>query len=154
MQSAHAISRVEPLRTGSFRLDGGGMFGLIPKTMWSQWTEADALNRIALAARSLLVESRDGLVLVEAGYGDKWTDRERAMYDLERRTAVDALAELVGAAKLAVEVAKKYASFADAEKALQVRLMEWALEPTHDLPTKPRARGPFSSSPCAVLTYQ
>lgn len=75
MQSPHAISRVEPLRTGSFRLDGGGMFGLIPKTMWSQWTEADALNRIALAARSLLVESRDGLVLVEAGYGDKWTDR-------------------------------------------------------------------------------
>ena len=94
MQSASAVSRVEPLRTGSFRLDGGGMFGLIPKTMWSQWTEADALNRIALAARSLLVESRDGLVLVEAGYGDKWTDRERAMYDLERRTAVDALAEL------------------------------------------------------------
>lgn len=94
MQSASAVSRVEPLRTGSFRLDGGGMFGLIPKTMWSQWVEADALNRIALAARALLVESRDGLVLVEAGYGDKWTDRERAMYDLERRTAVDALAEL------------------------------------------------------------
>jgi len=70
------------------------MFGLIPKTMWSQWTEADAHNRIALATRSLLVESRDGLVLIEAGYGDKWSDRERAMYELERRTAVDALAEL------------------------------------------------------------
>jgi len=71
------------------------MFGLIPKTMWSGWIEADAYNRIALATRSLLVESaRDGLVLVEAGCGDKWTDRERAMYDLERRTAVDALAEL------------------------------------------------------------
>jgi len=88
------ITRVEPLRTGAFRLDGGGMFGLIPKTMWSQWTEADAHNRIALATRSLLVESRDGLVLVEAGYGDKWSDRERAMYDLERRTAADALGEL------------------------------------------------------------
>ena len=63
--------------------------------MWSGWIEADAYNRIALATRSLLVESaRDGLVLVEAGGGDKWTDRERAMYDLERRTAVDALAEL------------------------------------------------------------
>jgi len=93
--TACPISRVEPLRTGSFRLDGGGMFGLIPKTMWSGWIEADAYNRIALSTRSLLVESaRDGLVLVEAGCGDKWTDRERAMYDLERRTAVDALAEL------------------------------------------------------------
>jgi len=90
---ASSVLRIEPLRTGSFRLDGGGMFGLIPKAMWSQWTEPDAQNRIDLATRSLLVESRDGLVLIEAGYGDKWTDRERAMYELERRTVVDALAE-------------------------------------------------------------
>ncbi len=91
--SASTVVRIEPLRTGSFRLDGGGMFGLIPKAMWSQWTTPDAQNRIELATRSLLVESRDGLVLIEAGYGDKWTDRERAMYELERRTVVDALAE-------------------------------------------------------------
>jgi glyoxylase-like metal-dependent hydrolase (beta-lactamase superfamily II) len=91
--NASSVLRIEPLRTGSFRLDGGGMFGLIPKAMWSQWTEPDAQNRIDLATRSLLVESRDGLVLIEAGYGDKWTDRERAMYELERRTVVDALAE-------------------------------------------------------------
>lgn len=90
----HPILRVEPLRTGAFRLDGGGMFGLIPKTIWSKWIEADAHNRIPLATRSLLVESRDGLVLVEAGYGDKWNERERAMYGLEERTAIDALAEL------------------------------------------------------------
>ena len=71
------------------------MFGLIPKTMWSQWIAPDAENRIGLATRSLLVESsRDGLVLVEAGCGDKWSDRERAMYALERRTAVDALTEV------------------------------------------------------------
>jgi glyoxylase-like metal-dependent hydrolase (beta-lactamase superfamily II) len=69
------------------------MFGLVPKTMWSKWTEADADNRIALATRSLLVESRDGLVLIEAGYGDKWSTRERELYELEQRTAVDALAE-------------------------------------------------------------
>jgi glyoxylase-like metal-dependent hydrolase (beta-lactamase superfamily II) len=90
-----APHRITPLRTGAFRLDGGGMFGLIPKSMWSQWTTPDADNRIALATRSLLVETaRDGLVLVEAGCGDKWTDKERAMYALERRTAVDALREV------------------------------------------------------------
>ena len=82
------------LETGAFRLDGGGMFGLIPKSMWSKWTEADADNRIALATRSLLVETRDGLVLVEAGCGDKWTPKERATYALATRTAVDALAEI------------------------------------------------------------
>jgi glyoxylase-like metal-dependent hydrolase (beta-lactamase superfamily II) len=90
-----APHRITPLLTGAFRLDGGGMFGLIPKSMWSQWTTPDADNRIALATRSLLVETaRDGLVLVEAGCGDKWTDKERAMYALERRTAVDALREV------------------------------------------------------------
>lgn len=87
-------SRIHFLTTGAFRLDGGGMFGLIPKTMWSRWAEADADNRIALATRSLLVETRDGLVLIEAGYGDKWNDKERAMYALAPRTAVDALAEI------------------------------------------------------------
>ena len=89
-----AVTRIIPLRTGSFRLDGGGMFGLIPKTMWSQWMQPDALNRVALATRSLLLESRDGLVLVEVGYGDKWDEKSRAMYELESRTVVDALAEL------------------------------------------------------------
>ena len=98
-----ASHRITPLRTGAFRLDGGGMFGLIPKTMWSQWTTPDADNRIALSTRSLLVETaRDGLVLIEAGCGDKWTDKERAMYALERRTAVDALREAgVGPADIA-----------------------------------------------------
>jgi glyoxylase-like metal-dependent hydrolase (beta-lactamase superfamily II) len=86
--------RIRPLATGAFRLDGGGMFGLIPKEMWSRWTTPDAENRIALATRSLLVEHSSGLVLVEAGCGDKWTARERAMYALAPRTAVDALAEL------------------------------------------------------------
>jgi glyoxylase-like metal-dependent hydrolase (beta-lactamase superfamily II) len=87
-------ARLRFLATGAFRLDGGGMFGLIPKTMWSKWTECDGDNRIALATRSLLVETRDGLVLVEAGCGDKWSEKERATYALEPRTAVDALGEI------------------------------------------------------------
>ncbi|MFN5497691.1 MAG: hypothetical protein ACK5C3_14090, partial [bacterium] len=59
-----APHRVTPLRTGAFRLDGGGMVGLIPKTMWSQWTSPDADNRIALSTSSDRVETaRDGLVL-------------------------------------------------------------------------------------------
>ncbi len=87
------VSRIVRLRTGSFRLDGGGMFGLVPKTMWSKWLEADASNRILLSTRSLLIHSTNGLVLVEAGYGDKWSVKERAMYEFESRTVVCALKE-------------------------------------------------------------
>ena len=88
-----ATSQLIPLHTGTFRLDGGGMFGLIPKPMWSQWTAADANNRVPLATRSLLAHSSHGLVLIEAGYGDKWNAKERAMYELAPRTVVDALRE-------------------------------------------------------------
>ena len=87
------ITRISPLQTGAFRLDGGGMFGLIPKTMWSQWFTPDEQNRIPLTTRSLLVDTSDGLVLVEAGYGDKWNEKERAMYEFAPRTVVDALRE-------------------------------------------------------------
>jgi glyoxylase-like metal-dependent hydrolase (beta-lactamase superfamily II) len=80
------------------------MFGLIPKAMWSKWVPADAENRIPLAMNCVLLE-RDGAhgterVLVEAGAGRKWTDKEVAMYGLERtpagavRCIEDALAEV------------------------------------------------------------
>lgn len=85
--------RVTPLRAGGFRLDGGGMFGLIPKTFWSTWMPADESNRIGLACNCLLLEDGTSRVLVETGYGDKWSAKDRAIYALESRTVVDALAE-------------------------------------------------------------
>lgn len=89
----HHAWRVTPLRAGAFRLDGGGMFGLIPKTIWSTWTAADESNRIALACNCLLLEDGSRRVLVETGFGDKWSEKDRGIYALERRTVVDALAE-------------------------------------------------------------
>jgi glyoxylase-like metal-dependent hydrolase (beta-lactamase superfamily II) len=81
------------LRAGRLHLDGGGMFGVVPKTIWSSMTEVDALNRIPLQTNCLLLEGGDVTVLVETGFGAKWSDKERGFYDLERRTVVDALAE-------------------------------------------------------------
>ena len=80
----------EVLQAGALRLDGGGMFGIIPKAMWSTWAHPDESNRIPLQTNCLLLRSSAGTVLVETGCGDKWTDRERAMYGLEDRTIVDA----------------------------------------------------------------
>ena len=86
--------KVDVLRAGDFRLDGGGMFGLIPKVQWSTWVEADADNRIPLACNALLLRDGARTVLVETGYGDRWSDADRAAWLLSRRTVVDALAEL------------------------------------------------------------
>jgi glyoxylase-like metal-dependent hydrolase (beta-lactamase superfamily II) len=82
------------MRAGAFRLDGGGMFGVVPKTMWSKMVEADANNRIGMQTNCLLLDNGTTKVLVETGYGDKWTDKERGFWDLEKRTVVDALREI------------------------------------------------------------
>jgi glyoxylase-like metal-dependent hydrolase (beta-lactamase superfamily II) len=82
------------LRAGAFRLDGGGMFGLIPRVMWTKLVQPDAENRIPLQTNCLLLESEGRRVLVETGFGGKWTDKERAIWDLERRSVVDALREV------------------------------------------------------------
>ncbi len=76
------------------RLDGGGMFGVVPKTMWEGLSPPDDQNRILLQTNCLLLEQSGTKVLVEAGCGDKWSEKERGIYAIENRTVVDALQEL------------------------------------------------------------
>ena len=82
------------LRAGTMRLDGGGMFGVVPRALWAKLAAPDELNRILLQTNCLLLRREGRHVLVEAGCGDKWADRERALYALEQRTVVDALREI------------------------------------------------------------
>jgi glyoxylase-like metal-dependent hydrolase (beta-lactamase superfamily II) len=89
------------LRAGTLRLDGGGMFGLVPKVMWSKLVTPDEQNRILLQTNCLLLQRDKCNVLIESGCGDKWNDRDRALFAIERRTVVDALAE-VGVAPEAI----------------------------------------------------
>ena len=63
--------RVHALEAGTQRLDGGAMFGVVPKPLWERRIPADERNRIPLALRCLLVETRDELVLIETGLGNK-----------------------------------------------------------------------------------
>lgn len=81
------------LRAGSFRLDGGSMFGVVPKPIWSKLVTPDEQNRIPLQTNCLLLSRDDRLVLIEAGFGDKWSEKERGFYDLERRCVADAVRE-------------------------------------------------------------
>lgn len=72
--------KIRSYNFGGFRLDGGSMFGSVPKSIWSRRIAADADNCIALCTRSLLIEMAERTILVDTGMGDKWSDKERAIY--------------------------------------------------------------------------
>jgi glyoxylase-like metal-dependent hydrolase (beta-lactamase superfamily II) len=75
--------RCHTLEGGLQRLDGGAMFGVVPKPLWERAIQPDARNRIPLAMRCLLVEHPDGLVLVDTAAGDKDAAKFRDIYGLE-----------------------------------------------------------------------
>lgn len=77
--------RVTLLSAGRIRLDGGAMFGVVPKALWARLCPADEENRIDLACHSLLIEwqGSDRRALVEAGTGNKYAEKERAIFALD-----------------------------------------------------------------------
>lgn len=74
---------VHVVSDGTFRLDGGAMFGVVPKVLWQRERPADEQNRIRMATNCLLVETGRDLVLVDTGIGDKHDDKFRAMFGME-----------------------------------------------------------------------
>jgi len=83
-----------PFVSSRFRLDGGSMFGVVPRPLWERKTPPDERNRIALTLNSLLVRSGDRTLLVEAGMGSKFTDRGTDIYALEQVDAASGLERL------------------------------------------------------------
>jgi methylmalonyl-CoA epimerase len=82
------------LYDGPFKLDGGAMFGVVPRMLWEQKAVPDDRHRIQLAMRPLLVEAAWGRMLIDCGAGDKMGPKERDIYALDRTRALDqALAE-------------------------------------------------------------
>jgi glyoxylase-like metal-dependent hydrolase (beta-lactamase superfamily II) len=71
------------LTDGTFRLDGGAMFGIVPKPLWERRTRADARNRIPLGLRPLLVRG-DRTLLIDAGIGDKMDAKSVEIFDIDR----------------------------------------------------------------------
>ena len=75
--------RIHVVSDGGFKLDGGAMFGVVPKPLWSKVTPADAENRIRMATNCLLIEAGDELVLIDTGLGDKHDEKFQAIYVYE-----------------------------------------------------------------------
>ena len=78
-----SVGRVHVLEAGLQRLDGGAMFGVVPRPLWERRIRADERNRIPLAMRCLLVEHPDALVLIDTGAGNKEDEKFREIYGLE-----------------------------------------------------------------------
>ena len=70
---------------GRFKLDGGAMFGVVPKVFREKHHPADDRNRIVLDLRCLLVEHGDRRILVDTGIGDRWDDKKLGVFAIERR---------------------------------------------------------------------
>lgn len=75
--------RLHALEAGLQRLDGGAMFGVVPKPLWERRIPADERNRIPLALRCLLVETPDALVLIDTGIGNKESEKFREIYGVD-----------------------------------------------------------------------
>ena len=74
--------KLYPIETGNFKLDGGAMFGVVPKSIWNKTNPADANNLIDMAARSLLIEDGNRLILIDTGMGNKQSKKFFGYYSL------------------------------------------------------------------------
>lgn len=74
--------KLYPIESGNFKLDGGAMFGVVPKSIWQKTNPADSNNRIDLATRCLLIENGKRLILIDTGMGNKQDDKFFSYYDL------------------------------------------------------------------------
>ncbi|KVV13555.1 MBL fold metallo-hydrolase [Flavobacterium sp. TAB 87] len=82
--------KLYPIEAGNFKLDGGAMFGVVPKTLWSKTNPADSNNLIDIAARCLLIEDGEKLILIDTGMGSKQSDKFFGYYSLWGKHSLDA----------------------------------------------------------------
>lgn len=77
--------RIEIIPDTEFRLDGGAMFGVVPRVIWERVCPPDELNRIRLQMNCLFVETPTEKILIETGIGEKWTEKEVKRYGILRK---------------------------------------------------------------------
>ena len=81
--------KIHVLNTGYFKLDGGAMFGVVPKSLWSRTNPSDQNNMCSWAIRSLLIEDGNRLMLIDTGMGDKQSEKFFSHYYLHGTDSLD-----------------------------------------------------------------
>jgi glyoxylase-like metal-dependent hydrolase (beta-lactamase superfamily II) len=89
-KNSHQLGEFElyPVSDGYFWLDGGSMFGVVPKVLWNKLAPADRKNRVRLALNCLLVKSKDKHVLIDTGMGERFSRKMKEIYKLEREMSL------------------------------------------------------------------
>jgi len=89
--------RVEIIPDAEFRLDGGAMFGVVPRVLWERVCPPDDLNRVRLNMNCVFIEAHSERILIETGIGEKWSEKETKMYGIFReKPFAQSLFEITG----------------------------------------------------------
>jgi len=88
--------KIYPIETGNFKLDGGAMFGVVPKVIWQKTNPADKNNLIDMSMRSMLIEDGNRLILIDTGVGNKQSDKFFGYYYLHGNFSLDSSLENLG----------------------------------------------------------
>ncbi len=127
--------RLYPISDGEFRLDGGAMFGVVPKALWERRTPPDEANRITLGLNALLVCRGDEKLLIDTGIGDKWDPKLAEIYAIRHtHRLLDRLAAVGVAPEDVTKVVFTHLHFDHAGGATRLD------ESGRPVPTFPRAR--------------
>lgn len=79
---------IHVVRDGLFKLDGGAMYGIVPKAVWNKLIPADSENRIQLALNCLLIQTGKNNILVDTGIGNKFDAKYSQIYDIQRKEGI------------------------------------------------------------------
>lgn len=141
--------KLTTVQSGLFSLDGGAMFGIIPKPLWEKTNPADELNRIKLSTRNLLLISDDKKILIDTGMGNKWDDKSKNIYSIDPKFDLELSIELKGikpdeitdillthlhfdhtGGSTKFENGKLIPAFPNAKYYVQKKNFEWAMNPS------------------------
>lgn len=84
------------IESGFFRLDGGAMFGIVPKALWQRTNPADEVNRIKLSTRHLILESNSKKIIIDTGMGEKWDEKEKNIYAVKENFSMHSALNTIG----------------------------------------------------------
>lgn len=141
--------KLKTVVSGKIGLDGGAMFGIIPKPLWEKTNPADEQNRVTLATRNLLLISDDKKILIDTGMGNKWDDKSKNIYRIDPEISLEKSLELNGlkpdditdvilthlhfdhtGGSTKIENDKIIPSFLNAKYFIQRKNFEWGMNPS------------------------